>query len=236
MLMQRPASDEESGEPSPTSTRNSDVDLTIVVLGWTFSGKTTLCMRMMGLNPCNDYRASEENHKYGVPFATTTNDTEMTVIYIDTPGGDDAVKIRKEAYVTKPDGYIFVYDVTHFDSFASIENMFLPEIEKITGQEQISVPCLVLGNKVNAATRVPGQILTREVAFSDGEHLSWDIRGNTGSCRFVEVDSLTGQGKLDGEINTFLTTVADHRMNLSAGSNKKKKKKEKTKVECCVLQ
>lgn len=226
---------DESGEPSPTAIKHElycaghagkTVNLTIAVLGWKFSGKTTLCMKMMGLSAPAQYEPSERTHKYSMSFTTESN-ANMIITYVDTPGNRDASELRKKVYRSNPDAYIFVYDTTSFDSFAAIQTTFLPEIEDVTGQEHIMIPCLLLGNKIDAATVVPRTVLTREVAFTDGEQLSWEIRGDVGSCRFVEVSATTGQGHLEDALENFLTTVADYRMrsNVTVSGNKKKWKR-----------
>ncbi|KAK6186160.1 hypothetical protein SNE40_008254 [Patella caerulea] len=122
----------------------------ILVCGFSGVGKTSLIEQLL-----------YGNHKIGSPMHATIEDIYNAVIETDRgvkervriydTAGLDAITDMPKHYLTFPDGFALVYDVTSWDSFQRLDTL-KKEIEKM--RDKVSI--IVIGNKseVNEARQV----------------------------------------------------------------------------------
>lgn len=209
---------------------NRDISVTLVLLGLTDVGKTTFLMRCMGINGETraPYEPTDGIRSYQMYFSPKGG--RITLVFVDTPGHCDCynseMTIIGQEVLLQANGIIFVYDTTRWCTFSALVDKFIPRAREAAPSPedptQLSVPCVIMGNKLDLTTIREGEMLEREVSYAAGEELAAKL-----GCRFHEVSALGGEG-VDKAFVEFLTTVLDY---VAHSPRRKKKKHHRCKLQ-----
>jgi Ras-related protein Rab-6A len=156
----------------------------IVFIGNPTAGKTSLLNRI-----CNDKFQPNYDSTIGVDFFTKTiyyNETIFKLQLWDS-AGQEKYRSLIPSYIRGASIIFLIYDLSHRDSFESINN-WLGFVNQFTNKEQVKL--VLVGNKND---------LERKVTFEEGSKLA-----KKEGMSFFETSAKTG----DGVINMFFTSFA----------------------------
>jgi len=153
----------------------------IIVVGAGGVGKSALTLQFMYGNFVEEYDpTSADSYRKKIKVAGK----EIQLDILDTAGQEEYAAMRDNYYRTG-EGFLCVYSVVAMDSFNHVGS-FHEQILRVTEDE--SIPCLLVGNKVDLAEK-------RQVTTQQGEQLASGLK-----CQFIETSAKT---KLNVE-NAFM--------------------------------
>jgi small GTP-binding protein len=153
----------------------------LIVVGAGGVGKSALTLQFMYGNFVEEYDPTSAD-SYRKKIKVSGKEIQLDIL--DTAGQEEYAAMRDNYYRTG-EGFLCVYSVVAVDSFNQV-GTFHEQILRVTEDE--SIPCLLVGNKVDLAEK-------RQVSKEQGEQLAGALR-----CRFIETSAKT---KLNVE-NAFM--------------------------------
>lgn len=169
--------------------------LKFVVLGAGDVGKTSIL---------HQYLYGHSNEKYEAtvdeiyPQGYDMNGKRKFIDYIDTAGSISFPAMR-QLYVSRSNGFILVYSISDAQSFEEVKQIW--EQIKASRQNLLSIPCIVVGNKLDTEH-------VRQVETFDA--MQWAYSENLGAC-FVEASIKDNEG-IKEIFNILLEQVGNTRV------------------------
>ena len=167
--------DDESGASQRSSPKaaqlflagvTDDQSVTIAVAGYLGVGKTSFVHKCAGMTVGTVYNSTEALQRFGMRVCSEGGGS-VDVTFIDVADGSDAADSRLEAY-GKADAFIIMFDLTSFATMHYVKTTVFPEImrarDRRMGYDDLGVPCMLLGNKLDLACVVQGGLALREIS------------------------------------------------------------------------
>ena len=177
---------------------NYDYSVQLLIIGDSSVGKTSILTRYSNGTFKEDYIAT-----VGLDYYSKNEVLNNKTIHIkiwDT-AGQERYKALTQGFFRNAQGVMVVYDVTNSESFENLK-YWISSIQKNTDNNKVSIPVIILGNKID--------VEDREIKNEDAEKYAEENK-----YKYFETSAKTGEG-IDDAIRELVNQVL---VNLNNGND-----------------